>query len=224
MSSKSTLEMQENVKTERQQLWVQVPQMFQGIAIQLAISFIIVANRAMQRNGMIEDQKTGRESTIDFGELAKLMKMPDVVADLVALQDPKNKVVTAAVQSMQHNIKLLGHLCDAVKTAFLIAFQNYNALYSDHSKDAGVKEAASIDILGGLERLGVSAEAMEMVNACCFRHLTAQMALQRQAVYDNVKLLVDMFINGTHANVTQQAIEESVLRELPQDCVTTPFM
>ena len=104
MSSKSTLEMQENVKTERQQLWVQVPQMFQGIAIQLAISFIIVANRAMQRNGMIEDQKTGRESTIDFGELAKLMKMPDVVADLVALQDPKNKVVTAAVQSMQHNM------------------------------------------------------------------------------------------------------------------------
>ena len=212
------------VEASRDDLWGQVPVMFQNNAVQMADETIMQVNLAMENRGLVKISDTGAEGTLDLNAMMNTLQMPGVVSDLDAFQkDCKNEHVMSACRSINENLAVLGDLGNVVKTALACVFPTYQALYADQNTDANIKEAANFD-LRRLDVLGVSSTSLQMLDASCLRHLKARREQLRSAVYVRVKEFVDMFLSDTHANVTLQTIQDSVLNEFAPDDPSTQLI
>ena len=81
------------VEASRDDLWGQVPVMFQNNAVQMADETIMQVNLAMENRGLVKISDTGAEGTLDLNAMMNRLQMPGVVSDLdLFRQDSKTSM------------------------------------------------------------------------------------------------------------------------------------
>ena len=209
----------------RERVWALVDTSFGAYARYQAEQGIALCAYALHNLGMVvydAPEADGGSTTgaVDFAVLESTLKLP-AFADKISefKRDAASKGVGQVTDRIARRFRVMEGLYRVLTVTLISKFPIYSAMHV--IDDNEIKMAAAF-APSKLAEIGASTENISVVADDFLSDLRVRANVVREKSYDAVKTLVNMFLSGNHAGVTEKAAKD-VVKKLPPDGPITAF-